>query len=49
MIKKYNFIMNGKIIEVNASSKVEAYKKAMAINFEMDKEKNLPTKNCVYS
>ncbi|MFJ5772098.1 hypothetical protein [Psychrobacillus sp. NPDC093180] len=47
MIKKYNFIMNGKIIDVYASSKAEAYKKATMINFEMDKEKNLLKKDCI--
>ncbi|MFF2755692.1 hypothetical protein ACFVR1_18520 [Psychrobacillus sp. NPDC058041] len=47
MKKKYNFIMDGKIIDVYASSKVEAYKKAATINYEMSKEENSLKKNCV--
>ncbi|WP_186321462.1 hypothetical protein [Bacillus sp. FJAT-22090] len=47
MIKKYNFIMNGKIIDVYAASKAEAYKKAKTINIEMGKEENLLKKNCI--
>lgn len=49
MIKKYNFIMSGKIIDVYASSKAEAYKKAKKINFEMGKgkEESLLNKNCL--
>jgi hypothetical protein len=47
MIKKYNFIMDGKIIDVYASTKVEAYKKAKTIYYEMGKEESSLKKNCV--
>ncbi|MEI4771834.1 hypothetical protein WAX74_19720 [Psychrobacillus sp. FJAT-51614] len=42
MIKKYNFIIEGKIIDVYAKSKVEAKEKAKQIYDEISMEEKSP-------
>lgn len=41
MIKMYSFIIEGKLVEVQAASKAEAYDKAKEIIFDLNRSINV--------